>query len=62
MPKRTYNPDDYAPETRAAMKDVLALGLFAPGAIFDSEEWVSPDIPKIADIIEKAPGCLCSCG
>ena len=54
MTKRTYKPEDYSPETRAAMKNILALGLFAPGAVFDSDQWVSSDIPDIADIIEKA--------
>ena len=50
MTKRTYNPDDYEPETQAAMKEIL-------GSQFDSSDWCRIDlfhITDLADIIEKA--------
>jgi len=50
MPKRTYNPEDYSPETQAAMKEIL-------GSQFDSSDWHRKDllhVTDIADAIEKA--------
>ena len=48
MPKRTYIPEDYEPETQTAMTQLLTDAL--------SPEWCSmPDVRGlIADIIEKA--------
>lgn len=48
MPKRTYTPDDYSTETRAAMKELLA------GRSYPGDQWLSSYIVEIADIIEKA--------
>lgn len=48
MPKRTYTPDDYSPETRGAMKELLA------GQSYPGDQWLSSYIVEIADIIEKA--------
>jgi len=47
MTKRTYNSEDYEPETRAAMKDMF----------LNASAWrprVASDMVEIADIIEKA--------
>ena len=46
MPK-TYNPEDYEPETQAAMKEIL-------GRHFNWGQWLPPDILDFAGIIEKA--------
>jgi|GEM_PF-6649495 len=48
MPRRTYTPDDYTPETRAAMKQLLA------GKSYPEGQWLSSYILEVADIIEKA--------
>ena len=50
MTKRTYNPDDYEPETQAAMNEIL-------GPQFDSSDWHRKDllhVTEVADAIEKA--------
>ena len=47
MTKRTYNPEDYEPETRAVMKELLD-----PNA--DDEQWVAAGTVEMADLIEKA--------
>ena len=47
MTKRTYNPEDYQPETQAAMKEIYLQNL----AAFD---WTASDQVLVADIIEKA--------
>lgn len=47
MTKRTYNPDDYEPETRAAIEQLLDSHL-------DFLTWLADDITEAADIIEKA--------
>ena len=44
---KTYNPEDYSPETREAMKEIL-------GRHFNWGQWLPPDILDFADIIEKA--------
>lgn len=48
MTKRTYNPEDYSPETQAAMKELL------PGKPDPGDKLLSNYIVEIADIIEKA--------
>ena len=50
MTKRTYNPEDYSPETQAAMKEILGSG-------FDWGEWRQYELDYVAEIaqaIEKA--------
>ena len=47
MPKRTYNPEEYQPETQAAMKE-MSDQEFLPC------DWFPSDILQFADIIEKA--------
>lgn len=47
MTKRTYNPDDYEPETQAVMKELLDPNV-------DDEQWVAAGTVEMADLIEKA--------
>ena len=47
MTKRTYNPENYEPETRAAIKQLLDSQL-------DFLTWLDDDITEAADIIEGA--------
>lgn len=50
MTKRTYNPDDYAPETQAAMREIL-ISKFDPSNYNQNE---LTHISYIADAIERA--------
>ena len=49
MTKRTYNPEDYEPETQGAMKQLLDRSNECY-----SGDWVGVNIPRAADIIERA--------
>jgi len=51
MPKRTYNPEDYSPETQATMKELLTIRW---SNLTQATMIHPPDAPQVADIIEKA--------